>query len=140
MIVDRYKGTLRQFKSYYPTLYSRAVDWWGSGRMSIVVKLDDGDMYDYDPIDNSIRRVCCIENGEDIDETAIRKAFGYNLQKMIPFSGLSKGELAEKAGITNAMLSRYIRGNSIPSALTARRIAMALRCTVDELFDDVSIR
>lgn len=133
MIRDKYERILKQFEMYYPRYYERAVDWWGSGRMSIMVKLDDGDIYDYDPMDDSIRLVAnheCVDN-----EDVIRKSFGTNLQKMIPFTGLSKGELAEKIGVTNAMLSRYIRGNSAPNIIVARRLASVLGCTLDEMFD-----
>lgn len=134
MIRDKYERTIKQFETYYPDLIGQVVDWWASGRTSIALKMNDGNIYDYDPMDDSLRRVNVYM---DVDEEAERKAFGSNLQKMIPFSGLSKGELAEEAGITNAMLSRYIRGNSMPSVLVARRIAKALGCRVDELFDDI---
>lgn len=133
MIRDKYEKTIRQFEMYYPRYYERAVDWWSSGRMSIMIKLDNGDIYDYDPMDDSIRLIT--NNEYDDNEDLARKSFGMNLQKMIPFSGLSKGELAEKAGITNSMLSRYIRGNSMPNVIVARRLAALLGCTLDELFD-----
>ena len=139
MIRDKYERTLKQFEIYYPGLYARAVDWWASGRASITVKLDDDIAYDYDPMDNSIRRIYIGETGRD-DDILVRKDFGANLQKMIPYSGLSKGELAEQVGITNAMLSRYIRGNSIPSVTIAYKIARALGCTGDELFNNTYVR
>lgn len=135
MIRDKYERTLKQFETYYPRLCDRTIDWWASGRMSITVKLDNGVLYDYDPMDNSIRQVYVGDVGE-ADETVFRKDFGANLQKMIPYSGLSKSELAAKVGITNAMLSRYIRGNSTPSVTIAYKIARALGCLVDELFAD----
>lgn len=134
MISDKYASTLKQFEMYYPKMYERAVDWRSSGPISVAVELSDGTVYDYDPMDNSIRQI--INNGFHEDDNVSRRAFGANLQKMIPYSGLNKSEFAEKVGITNAMLSRYIRGNSTPSVLTARKIAIALGCTVEELFDD----
>lgn len=137
MIRDKYERTLKQFEIYYPSLYEQTVDWWATGRLSIAVKLDDGSIYDYDPMDNSFRHAC---DEPFVDDDVLRKAFGANLQKMIPFSGLSKGELAEKAGITNAMLSRYIRGNSTPSVVIASKLASALNCSLDELFDHTYTR
>ena len=56
--------------------------------------------------------------------------------KMIPFTGMSKSEIAAKLGITNAMLSRYISGASIPSADRSHQLARLLGCSTDELFDD----
>lgn len=135
---DKYTNTLRQFEMYYPNLHEKAVDWKPSGRTSVIVKILDGCMYEYDSMDNSIRQIRT--NTYPIeDDILTRKEFGMNLQKMIPLSGLNKSELAEKVGITNAMLSRYIRGNSTPNVVTARKLANALGCTIDELFDDDSM-
>lgn len=132
MLQNKYETVLRKFEMYYPRYYAQAVDWWGSGRMSIMVRLEDGTVYDYDPMDNSIRLI----SNYSSNENSMRKAFGINLQKMIPFSGLTKGELAEQAGITSAMLSRYIKGTSTPNVVIARRLANILGCSVDELFDN----
>ena len=132
MIRDKYEKVLNQFELYYPTVYKQSVDWWASGRMSISVKLTDGNIFEYNYVDNTIRKV---QTNADVDDTNMTKSFGKNLQKHIPFSGMSHGQLAEKLGITNAMLSRYIHGNSSPSVVKAFRIAKLLGCTVDELFD-----
>lgn len=134
MLTDKYGKILKQFELHYPELYSQAENWWASGRMSITVKLQDGSMFEYDWLDNSIRHVRT-KNGSHDDEV-LRKEFSANLEKMIPYSGLTKSELAKKLGITNAMLSRYLRGTSMPSVDKAYKIARAIGCRVDELFDD----
>lgn len=131
---NKYEEILNQFEMYYPSFYNQAVDWWASGRMTIGVKLDNGDVLDYNHVDNTIRWVRT--GADERDEESIRKAFGHNLEKFIPFTGLSKGELATKLGITNAMLSRYIKGNSMPSVDKAHQIARIIGCSTDELFDD----
>lgn len=130
---DKYEKILDQFKQYYPYLYEQAVDWWASGRMFISVLLEDRTAYEFNPMDNSIRRIRV--SNDDLDEEKLRKEFGANLEKLIPLSGMSKGELATKLGITNAMLSRYLRGTSMPSADRALQIANIIGCRVEELFD-----
>ena len=134
MIKDKYARILEQFERYYPNFYNQAVDWWASGRASIGVKLRNGERLDYNHLDNSVRWVHY--NDRDIDDETRRKTFGHNLEKMIPFTGLSKGEIAERLGITNAMLSRYLKGTSMPSVDKAHQIAMLIGCSTDELFDD----
>ena len=138
MIKDKYERTLKQFELYHPSLYGRTVDWWASGRMAITAKLDDGSMFEFDPLDNSIRRV--ITNWSDVDEEITRKEFGNNLLKMIPFSGMNSKDLAAEVGISTVMMSKYIHGKSTPNVLVARKLARALGCTVDELFDDTYTR
>lgn len=131
---NKYEQLLDQFELYYPEYYSQAVDWWVTGRMSIGVKLQNGEILDFDHMENSIRwiRLDDYEQNEEIR----RKTFGCNLEKMIPFTGMSKSELAAKLGITNAMLSRYLRGTSMPSVDKAHQIARLVGCSTDELFDD----
>jgi DNA-binding XRE family transcriptional regulator len=133
MMKDKYERTLNRFESYYPSLYERIIDWWASGRMAITVKLDDGTLFEYDPMDESLRQVV---DQSDEDETVIRKAFGNNIQKMLPFSGMNQGELADKVGVSRVMMSKYIRGKSVPNVIIARKIAWALDCDINELFDD----
>jgi ribosome-binding protein aMBF1 (putative translation factor) len=106
--------------------------------MAITAKLDDGSMFEFDPLDNSIRRV--ITNWTDVDEEITRKEFGNNLLKMIPFSGMNSKDLAAEVGISTVMMSKYIHGKSTPNVLVARKLARALGCTVDELFDDTYTR
>ena len=132
MVEDKYKTVLEHFKLYYPNIYNDSVDWWASGRMAVTVKLRDGSVFEYDRFDNSLRRVRTGECMED--ETAIAKELGHNLQKFIRLSGMTQTEIAEKLGITNAMLSRYVHGTSLPNSAKIFKIARLLGCTVDELY------
>lgn len=133
MVKDKYQKILDQFELYYPDFYKQADDWWASGRMTIAVKLRDGSVFEYNRMDNTIRRIRTDEVNGDDDHVA--KEFSANLKKIIPFCGKTQTEIANELGITNAMLSRYIHGTSIPNAGKAFRIAKILGCTVDELFD-----
>lgn len=134
MVKDKYEKILNQFELYYPSFYEQAADWWASGRMTIAVKLKNGEVLEYNHIDSSVRWIRTDEYSES--EEVRRKAFGHNLKKAIPFCGMSQSELAEKLGITNAMLSRYIHGTSMPSVDKAHQIARLIGCSTDELFDD----
>lgn len=133
MITDKYEKILRRFKLYYPDYYNNAIDWWGSGRSSIGVKLMNSEMIEYDDMDNTIR---WIKIGADADPEYRKRAFGYNLQKIIPSCGMSNNEIAEKLGITNAMLSRYLHGKTMPSFDKAFQLSRIIGCTMEELMDD----
>lgn len=133
MITDKYERILNQFKMYHPEYYNRAVDWWASGRISIGVRMDNGETLDYNGIENTIRWT---KPFNESDDEYRRKVFGYNLQKIIPFCGMTKTELAEKLNITNAMMSRYIHGKTMPSLDKGYQLASLLGCSMEELFDD----
>lgn len=59
--------------------------------------------------------------------------FGNNLQQVIKSRKITQQQLANKLGITNAMLSRYIHGLAVPSAYKACQIADIIGCDVNEL-------
>lgn len=130
---DKYDEILNTFKQYYPTIYAQASDWWVSGRLAIIVQLKDGSLIEYDYVANTIRRLHTDER--KTDDSVLRKEFGVNLEKMLVFTGLSKGELASKLGITNAMLTRYLKGKSMPSIDRAYKMTDVIGCTLNDLFD-----
>lgn len=61
------------------------------------------------------------------------KVFGTNLKEILKKKNMSQSELAEKAGLTGAAVSRYFKGTRIPKVTTAYKIAEALEVTVEEL-------
>ena len=133
MVVDKYEKMLKNFEYRYPYFYKDAVDWWASGRISIAIQLRDESILDYNDAENTIRWVKCKEESDDESK---RMAFGCNLQKFILYSGMNKTEIAEKLGITQAMLSRYLHGKAIPSVEKAYQLAKLLGYSVEEFFDE----
>ena len=58
-----------------------------------------------------------------------------NIKDILDEKGMSQRELADKVGITEVSLSRYINGNRVPKAPIALNIARVLGVDVNELFD-----
>ena len=138
MIKNKYEVILEQFELYYPEYYQQTVDWWASGRLSITVMLENGDVFEFNRMDNTIRRIQ--PDNCNVDDKTLSKGLGRNIQKFILLRGISQNELASRLGITDAMLSRYIHGTSMPSAGKLFRIAKLLGCTQDELFDETYMK
>ena len=122
---------LEQFKMYFPSLYDRGVDWWKSGPYHITILLDDNSRVEFDSSDNTIRWVQKIDRSVDSD--ILRKEIGRNIRKFIVYRGMRQQDVSEKVGITEAMLSRYINGTSMPSIDKLHNIANVLGCHVDDL-------
>lgn len=134
MIKNKYEEMLGRFEQCYPYLLEQTVDWWPSGRSYITVKLNDGTLLEFDSINNTIRRVQ--PNVYSKDTETIRKDIGYNLKKLILARGIPQSDIAEKCGITEAMLSRYIHGTSMPGVDKIYALASVLSCrTIDILGD-----
>lgn len=60
-------------------------------------------------------------------------AISENLKKIRGQKGVSQDELAKKIDIHPVQLSRYERGQSVPSIDIVKKIADALEITIDEL-------
>lgn len=59
--------------------------------------------------------------------------FSDRLREALKESGLTQKDLAEKAGITEAAVSHYLKGDRLPRAAVASRIAYILGTSSDYL-------
>lgn len=134
MLKDKYNNMLENFKHYYDYLYDQAVDWWPSGRSCITVKLDDGTLIEYDYFSESIRRIQPTNYLKDAE--TLRKDIGINIKKMVQTRGMSQSDIAERCGITQAMLSRYIHGTSMPSIYIVNTLASVLGCRAIDIIGE----
>lgn len=134
MTKDKYDRMINQFSTYYRDLYNQTVDWWPSGRSCVTVKLEDGMLFEYSVLDNTIRRVRPDDYAKDAE--TIRREVGHNLQKAIHSRGLSQSEIAQKVGITEAMLSRYIHGTSMPGLDKVYSLASVLGCRIVDILGE----
>jgi predicted XRE-type DNA-binding protein len=135
MLQHKYDDILKQFEYGYSHFFGKAVDWWPSGRSCITVKLQDGQLMEYNSIGDTIRYVKTDEYTEDV--LSLRKEIGRNIQKVIMTRGLPQSEIASKCGITEAMLSRYIHGTSLPGVDKLCILARVLDCRISELTGEI---
>jgi transcriptional regulator with XRE-family HTH domain len=64
---------------------------------------------------------------------AYEQTFARNLRMLLAKQGMSQKDLAASADVTEAAVSRYVKGDRIPTLETAARIADQLGCTLDQL-------
>ena len=69
-----------------------------------------------------------------ITEEQEKKEFAYRLRSLMGRKGYTQDRLAEETKMTQTMISRYIRGLAIPSALVLRKMAKVLDCSMDDFF------
>lgn len=63
----------------------------------------------------------------------MNKTLGERISELLNKYGLSQRELAEKVGVTEVSMSRYIKGDRIPKGPIIANIALALHTTSDYL-------
>ncbi|MBQ7460518.1 MAG: helix-turn-helix transcriptional regulator [Oscillospiraceae bacterium] len=66
-----------------------------------------------------------------------RNAFSIRLEEMLKSKHMTQKELAETAGVTEAAMSHYIKGDRTPRSSVLARIAMALDTTSEYLMEGV---
>lgn len=131
MVQNKYDGIIKKFEMGYSHFFGKMADWWPSGKFSITAKLNDGTLMEYNYLDNTIRFVNNETHPDDPDW--LKKEIGRNIYKFMECCGMSQGEIAEKCGITPAMLSRYIHGTSMPGVDKLYVIARVLGCRLSDL-------
>ena len=131
MLNSSFEIILEQFRMYFPDLYEQGVDWWKSGPYHVTVLLKDNSRVEFDSSENTIRWVPKIDRS--VDNDILRKEIGRNIRKFIVYKGVRQQDVAEKVGITEAMLSRYINGTSLPGIDKLHNLASVLGCQVDDL-------
>lgn len=134
MLRDKYNKMLESFKHYYPYFYEQAIDWWPSGKTYITIKLDDGSLIEYDSFTDNYRIIQ--PNDYVKDAETLRKDIGENLKRIILTRGIAQSEIAKNSGITQAMLSRYIHGTSMPSVYIVNSLASVLGCRAIDIIGE----
>lgn len=134
MVKGKYERILEQFERYYSDMYNQTVDWWPSGRYHITVKLEDHMIFEFDATNNTIRRVRPDNYNNDIN--VLKCDIGRNIQKLISARGIPQSEIASRVGITEAMMSRYIHGTSMPGIDKVYSLAAALDCRVIDILGE----
>lgn len=64
---------------------------------------------------------------------------GTRISDLLQKTGLTQRELAEKVGVTEVSMSRYIKGERIPKGPIIANIAKALHTTADYLLGQESV-
>lgn len=100
----------------------------------LLVTFNDDSQIVFDTFANTSRRINYVN--KKITDKQLRNDFRRRLQILMNRNWVDQDELAKRIGSTQPMISRYITGQSIPSAITLKKIAIALDCTTDEFYEE----
>lgn len=119
----------------FPFLEKDILDWYPSGRMEITLQMSDGSKFVFNYNSKSFRKLneYSLDEKGMICESDCRKEFSIQLQNKMDIAGLGVGDLAQRTGISQAMISRYINERATPSLYNIRRLACVLKCLPEEL-------
>lgn len=70
-----------------------------------------------------------------MSEVEWMKIFGENLKEMLEDANMTQQELADATGISQATISKYIKGTQMPTAKAIVNITYELSCEMYDLVD-----
>lgn len=70
----------------------------------------------------------------EITEEQEKKEFAYRLRSLMARNQITQESLAEAINTSQVMISRYVRGDTIPSVMVLRKISKLLNCSMDDFF------
>ena len=100
----------------------------------LLITYKNGKKEIYDTYNNTSRRINQPDS-DNMDDSQMRLNFRRRLQTIMNRKWVTQEELAQRINSSQQMISRYLTGQSIPSALTIKKIADALDCNVNDFYD-----
>lgn len=123
---------IHDFQIYFPSVAAMIDSYhYREDFFEVVAKLNDGSTVVFDHLDKTIRNLPKDSNA--MSEEECRRELGLSLRKLMFIKGIAQKDLSETTGISEHMISNYIRGKSTPSFYTIDKIAKALGCSTDAL-------
>ena len=123
---------LRNFEMADPRAASKIVSYEIPDKLTLIVKLNDGQKILYDDLTDSTRYLN--PDPDNMTEEEMLVEFRFKLRHMMVLRGYNQLKLSEETGIASQMIGRYLSGDSIPPISKAARIAKTLKCSLDELW------
>ena len=132
-----YERIFESFKVRFPMWAKDAVGYCPKHTHAIRVTLNDGSKIDYNYLTETTRFVKSevVATAADVDDDECRSIFAANLSEQLRMRGMGQKYLAEATGLSQAVISKYLRCASTPGITNAKKIAMVLGCGVDDLMD-----
>lgn len=104
-------------------------------KWDLLIVFANGRKVIYDRFNNCYQNIF-YKDVNEITEEQEKKEFAYKLRSLMNRKWITQKQLAEDIGTSQVMISRYVRGEVMPSVLIVRKIAKALNCSIDDFFYD----
>ena len=123
---------IERFRNDYPYMADEIVDSKLHDKWTIDLIMKNGEKLRYDSIEGLSRT---LKETSSIDDDEWKKALGRRIKRYIWSKGFTQQQLADRTGISQYLISRYINGYVSPSARNLKKIADALSCSADDLLN-----
>ena len=131
--IDIYKNTMPMEAKSAVKFFDDDDPW------TLIVEYDDGAQVMYDLFAGFYTFMKDRDNpNEDVSEDDYKREFRKLLRIKLKRSFYSQQEFSKIVGISEHTLSSYMQGKSLPNSYTVFRMALALKCSPNDLTPDFS--
>lgn len=120
----------REFKLQFPVVAEKVIKVIECTDYLVIAKLNDDTYVEYDVMNETLRNL--YNDPDNMSDERWCYEFGRKLKAMMWRKGLRQEDLAKLSGLSQGMISGYIRGTSKPSVPSLYKIAKALKCSANE--------
>lgn len=98
----------------------------------LLIKFKNGKKIIFDTFAN--KEYYITYESENLTDEEMNYEFRRNLRNMMNRKRISQEELAERVGVSQGMISNYVRGSSIPDSIMLKKIARVLNCSTEDFY------
>lgn len=132
MAYDYYESILNDFKMNWKWLADEIEDYRPRGDHTIRIYMKDGSQITYNGLNHSAR-FDRERTASEITDNYCRTDFSSKLRDYMDRRGFDQISLAQRSGLSQGSIGKYLRKESTPTLTAVYKLARALECTVGEL-------
>lgn len=129
-----YDVPIEDFEHRFPWLFKRMTSFEEIDDYMVFIDLNDGRTLLYDIFIHEFKEVKRFDDVFELTEDEWKLGFSHLLAKRIQMRRMTQYELANKLGVSEMTISRYITGKSLPSVYMMNKITKVLKCSQEDLF------
>ena len=129
-----YETPIEDFEHRFPWLFKRMESFEEYDDDRVFIELSDGKTMIYDNFINELKEIKRFNDIYELSEEEWRIGFSKILRKQISSKNITQYELANKLGVSEMTISRYVTGRCLPSVYIINKLVRALNCKPEDLY------
>lgn len=123
------KEFIERLKITYRPIFEKAIEYEQISLTEMIIKCDDGSVYLYETLGDTIRSM---PRDSNMSKDRFTIEVGERIRRIMDKRKITQEMLSKMTGISQTVLSRYILGKSTPGLYAADKISRALNCSVSD--------
>lgn len=132
---ERWESILENYDRWYGDPEVDILDWYPIGPFEIRLSLSNGRERIYNDELGTIQNAELRDRAEEVySKERFKREFSTALRSRMQYCGMTQEMLAYECDLTQTTISNYLSGDRMPNVYVAYQMALALNCTIWDLF------